>query len=98
MTASKTRMPHYTKDGVDYYASQITDIQPYTKVANINAPDIIGSQILYLDNGKQSPMLGKWIRENNPEIGGYMVVWDTPKGNACEYKSKNEFESNFVKE
>lgn len=95
MAASKTRLTKYLgKDGAAVYAAKITGMEPFIQVG---AP--AGSMTLkFGELKKQSHLIGPWIAEQNPSVGGYFVVYDLPDGQTlCRYESAERIDQNYTR-
>lgn len=95
MAASKTRLTKYLgKDGAAVYAAKITEIVPFTMAG---AP--AGSATLkFGELDKKSNLIGPWVAEHNPQVGGYFVVYDMPDGQTlCRYASAEIVAQNYVR-
>jgi len=89
MSASRTGLHHFkSADGKSVYAAKITTI---TEFKPAGAP--AGSMRLFFEDlDKQVNLVGQWIRDNNPKVGGYFLVEDTKdKETTCRYIGDNEF-------
>lgn len=96
MAASKTRLTkHRDKGGAAVYAAKITEIVPFTQAG---APG--GSMTLkFGELGKKSNLIGSWIAEQNPKVGGYFVVYDLPDGQTlCRYETAASVAQNYTVE
>ena len=85
MAASKTGLPRYvSKDGKEIFAARITKMTPYDQVG---AP--AGSMVLHLgEMDKKVNMIGVWVNEHLPKVGGYFVCYDLRDGHTmCRYES-----------
>lgn len=95
MSASKTRLTKYLgKDGAAVYAAKITEILPFTPVG---APR--GSATLkFGELDKKANLIGSWIAEQNPRVGGYFVVYDLPDGQTlCRFESAESVSQNYTR-
>lgn len=95
MSASKTRLTKYLgKDGAAVYAAKITEIVPF-KMAGAPA----GSATLkFGELDKKSNLIGPWIEEHQPQVGGFFVVYDMPDGQTlCRYESAAAIEKNYTR-
>lgn len=95
MAASKTRLTKYLgKDGAEVYAAKITEIVPFTMVG---AP--AGSATLkFGELDKKSNLIGPWMAEHLPQVGGYFVVYDLPDGQSmCRHESAQSIEKNYTR-
>mgnify|MGYP001593851256 CR=1 FL=1 len=84
MAASKTGLPRYvSKDGKEIFAARITKITPYDQAGS---PP--GSMVLHLGElDKKVNMVGQWVREHLPQVGGYFVCYDLSDGHTlCRYE------------
>lgn len=91
MAASKTRLTKYRgKDGTAVYAAKITEIVPFTMPG---AP--AGSATLkFGELDKKSNLVGSWVAEHRPQVGGYFIVYDRNDGQTfCRYDSAESMES-----
>lgn len=96
MTAHKTGLPHYTKDGKDYYAAQITAIELIDSIQHI--PELVNSKTLWFGNRKANVM-GEWINANNPQVGNWFVVEDVipTKQHPFNQKATCVLDEDFIK-
>lgn len=95
MSASKTRLTKYLgKDGDSVYAAKITEIIPFTPVG---APP--GSATLkFGELDKKANLVGAWISEHQPVVGGYFVVYDKPDGQTlCRFDSAEILGRDYVR-
>lgn len=96
MGAAKTGLPKYVgHDGSTIFASEITEIVPYLPMG---APP--GSATLKFGHlgGKKANLVGSWISQHQPKVGGYFVCYDLPDGQTlCRYESAANMAQNFSK-
>lgn len=95
MAASKTKLTKYIgKDGAAIFAAKITEMVPFTQVG---APP--GSATLkFGELGKRSNLIGAWVAQNNPQVGGYFVVYDTPEGQTlCRFESAERVAQEYTR-
>jgi len=93
MAASKTGLHHFKDaDGKSVYAARISTI---TEFKPAGAP--VGSMRLFFsDLDKQVNLVGQWIRDHNPRVGGYFVVEDSVEsGTSCRYMDGLEFDKRY---
>jgi len=93
MSASRTGLHHFKgDDGKSVYAAKITTI---TEFKPAGAPQ--GSMRLFFgDLDKQVNLVGQWIRDNNPEVGGFFLVEDMEGGNtSCRYVPERSFNKQY---
>lgn len=93
MAASKTRLTKYLgKDGAAVYAAKITEIVPF-----IMAGAPAGSATLkFGELDKKSNLIGSWIAQHQPQVGGYFVVYDMPDGQTlCRYEPADSVANNY---
>lgn len=95
MAASNTRLTKYLgKEGAAVYVAKITEIVPFTQAG---APP--GSKtLMFGELDKRSNLIGQWISEHDPKVGGYFVVYDLPDGQTmCRYESPEKMAQNYTR-
>lgn len=94
MAASKTRLTKYIdRDGAAIYAAKITAITPFSQPG---AP--LGSMtLMFGELDKKSHLIGSWVAEQNPQVGGYFVCYDTPDGKTmCRHETASSIAQNYT--
>jgi len=95
MSAAKTGLLHY-KDalGKSVYAAKIAAIEDYKPVG---APH--GSKRLHFaEPKKQSNLIGDWVLQHKPEIGGYFVAFDNSEGQTvCSHIQEKAFNDKYTR-
>lgn len=94
MAASRTGLHHFKDSaGASVYAAQITEITPFNRPG---APH--GSKRLYFaDLDKQVNVIGQWVMDHGPSVGGYFIVEDSPDmGSICRYMPEGEFVKQYT--
>lgn len=96
MAASKTRLTKYLgKDGAAVYAAKITEIVPF----NIAGAPPGSLTLKFGEMDKKSNLVGSWVAEHRPQVGGYFVVYDLPDGQTmCRYESAAELAQRYTRE
>lgn len=95
MAASKTRLTKYLgHDGAAVYAAKITEIIPFTAAGA--PPDSATLKFGELD--KQAHLVGSWIAEQQPKVGGYFVAYDMPDGQTlCRYETADALAQRYTR-
>jgi len=97
VAASKTGLPHYkNKEGKNVFVAKITAITPvpHQPITEPNAKRLVFGEL-----NKVSDMIGEWIEEQKPEVGGYFVVSDKNTGESQVHHVKpDDFEKDYKKE
>lgn len=79
MQACKTGLSTFTnKTGNPVYAEKITAME-LLEPAQKDHPG--STTLIFGESDKQAHLIGTWMAENKPEVGGYFVVKDTDCGN-----------------
>lgn len=93
MSASRTGLTKYIgHDGSKIFASEITAIVPYVPVG---APP--GSMTLKL-GVKKANLVGSWISQHQPQVGGFFVCYDLPDGQTlCRYESATNMAQKYTR-
>ncbi len=94
MAASKTGLTRYvSKDGKEIFAAKITKMTPYDQVG---APP--GSTTMHLGElDKKVNMIGPWMHEHLPQVGGYFVCYDILDGHTlCRYETAAVIELDYT--
>lgn len=75
------------------YAAKITEIVPFTMPG---AP--AGSATLkFGELDKKSNLVGSWVAEHLPQVGGYFVVYDMNDGQTmCRHETAASMAQNYV--
>lgn len=96
MGAVSTGLTKYTdRNGAVIFAAKITEITPFTPSG---APP--GSATLKFGEfgSKKANLIGSWIAQHNPEVGGYFVCYDLTDGQTlCRYESASHIAQNYTK-
>ena len=99
MHCSKTGWPSYRdQKGACVYAAEITALEDCPQHT---LPDGVACKLSFGGLGKESIFRRMWITENNPSVGGYVLLADVDGGNdncACWYLSLEKFISEYTKE
>ena len=96
MSARGTKLQEYKNAaGASVFAAQITAIEDFNEP---HAP--VGSRTLFFTKlgGRQSRshLIGSWIREYQPEVGGYFIIEDESNNTmSCRYMGAAAFEEAF---
>lgn len=95
MAASKTGLSKFNgNDGSVIYAAKITEITPFSIPG---APP--GSATLKFGElgSKKANLVGQWVMEHSPEVGGYFVCYDLTDGQTlCRYESAQSIAQKFT--
>lgn len=95
MSAASTRLNKFSgQDGKVVYAAKIRAIEDFNMAG---APQ--GSKILHFeDPRRQSNLVGEWVAQNRPAVGGYFIVFDNSSGQSvASYIPAETFESQYVR-
>jgi len=97
MGAYKTGLTHYKYNGKDVYAAKITDITKMiiTPITDPGARKLVFGEL----GGKVCNLVGVWMEEHKPKVGGYFITEDTNDGvGKAYYVSSEIFDRDYLKE
>ena len=88
MGAARTGLPHYTNEqGGSLYAARIASIEPF----KFGPPHSV--KVRFSEFKKEMNLIGSWVDQNRPSVGGYIVVKDSQDGDtACYFEDAKVFE------
>ena len=81
MSAAKTKLPEYVKDGQSIFAAKIVSREP------VEIPSLGTGAKLVFEGGKQATVLPTWAAQHNPQPGGYFVVYDEAGETKARYEA-----------
>lgn len=93
MSASNTRLHKYVgKDGAEIYAAKITAIEPFNMPG---AP--AGSMTLFFGElgQKRSNLIGPWVAQHSPKVGGYFVCYDVDGQTLARYEPAERIAASY---
>ena len=95
MAKTKAGLPQFdAADGTHVFAAQIEAMEPFNARG---APQ--GSTVLWFaGRAKKANLIGDWVREHNPTVGGYFAIDVSADGQTtCRHIPQVEFESTYTR-